>query len=161
MTTSPVSNKTKQKTGSQKARNSAARLLGVQAVYQMYKNDQDAKAVVKEYLIHRIGMEVDGERMVSANEEHFAKLVQGVEEHFEQLSEMVKQNRTKDSSKQEPLLHALLLSGAYELMMMPSIDYPIILSDYVHVAQAFFDDNESKLVNAVLDSIRKTVRETA
>jgi len=96
--------------------------------------------------------------MVSPNAEHFSKVVQGVEEHIEQLGEMVSKNRTKQPTVNEPLLNAVFVSGAYELMMCQDIDYPVIISDYVHVTHAFFEDSESKLVNAVLDSIRKTVR---
>ena len=149
----------KQNSGSKIARNSAARLLAVQAVYQMHKNDQAAKDVVKEYLEHRLGVDDDGDQMVSPNAEHFSKVVQGVEEHFEQLSDMVKQNRKKEAAANEPLLYALFLCGAYELMMCQDIDFPIIISDYVNVTQAFYENSESKLMNAVLDSIRKTVRD--
>lgn len=145
-------------TGSAKARKSSARLMAVQAVYQMHKNDQTAKEVVREYLDHRAGMEVDGERLVSPDKEHLADTVQGVEENFDQLQEMVVKNRDKEILTNEPLLNALLLCGAHELMLRSDIDAPIIISDYVHVAQAFFEENESKLVNAVLDSVRKTVR---
>ncbi len=149
----------KQKTGSKIARNSAARLLAVQAVYQMQKNKQSAKEVVKEYLDHRLGIDDDGDQMVSPNAEHFSKVVQGVEEHIEQLGDMVSKNRNKEALSNEPLLNALFLCGAYELMMCQDIDYPVIISDYVHVTQAFYENSESKLVNAVLDSIRKTVRD--
>ena len=44
-------------------------------------------------------------------------------------------------------------------MVMQSIDAPIIIADYMHVAHAFYDEREEKLVNAVLDSVRKTVRD--
>ncbi len=152
-------NNVKQKIGSKIARNSAARLLAVQAVYQMHKNNQAAKDVVKEYLEHRLGIDDDGDQMVTPNAEHFSKVVQGVEEHIEQLGDMVIKNRNKEALSNEPLLNALFLCGAYELMMCQDIDYPIILSDYVHVTQAFYESSESKLVNAVLDSIRKTVRD--
>jgi N utilization substance protein B len=155
--------KPNKKTGSQIARKSAARLLAVQAVYQMHKNAQDAKTVVREFLEHRAGRDVegDGDVMVSPDEAHFSALVQGVEEHIAQLDEMVTKNRGKaeGAQKTEPLLHAIFLCGAYELMMKQDIDFPVIISDYMHVTHAFFDESEEKLVNAVLDSVRKTVRD--
>ena len=147
------------KEGSAKARNSAARLLAVQAVYQMHKNEQNAEAVIREFLEHRAGMEVDGDVMVPPNEEHFINVVKGVEEHIEQLQDMVKQNRKEGAAQAEPLLKALFLCGTYELMVLQTIDFPVIISDYLHVAHAFYDENEAKLVNALLDSIRKTVRD--
>lgn len=148
---------TAKKEGSQKARNSAARLLAVQAVYQMHKNDQNAEDVIREFLEHRAGMEVDGENMVPPDKEHFSTVVRGVEEHIKQLQEMVALNRGKEGQI-EPLLQAVFLCGGFELMALQAIDYPVIISDYLHVAHAFYDEGEAKLVNALLDSIRKTVR---
>ena len=147
------------KEGSHIARNSAARLLAVQAVYQMHKNEQSAEEVIREFLEHRAGMEIDGDVMVPPNEEHFAKVVRGVEEHIEQLQDMVKKNRREDAGQAEPLLKALFLCGTFELMALQAIDYPVIISDYLHVAHAFYDEGEAKLVNALLDSVRKTVRD--
>lgn len=150
------------KTGSAKARNSAARLLAVQAVYQMHKNDQRAEDVIKEYLEHRIGVDIDGDEMVTPNEDHFALVVRGVAEHIAQLGEMVAQNRGKtaeeSSPKKEPLLQAIFLCGAFELMVLQAIDAPIIIADYLHVTHAFYDEGEARLVNALLDSLSKTVR---
>lgn len=152
-------NKPLKKTGSQKARNSAARLLAVQAVYQMHKNDQKAKNIIPEFLEHRTGVDVDGDEMVSPDIDHFSNILNGVEENIEQLSQMVVMNRQKEGGNDtEPLLQAIFLCGAYELMVLQAIDFPIIISEYVHVAQAFYDESEAKLVNAVLDSIRKTTR---
>ena len=159
-----ASNNKVKKTGSQKARNSAARLLAVQAVYQMHKNDQSAEAVIKEYLEHRVGVDPDGDEMVSPNEDHFALVVRGVEEHVAQLGDMIRQNRGKApeeemSSKKEPLLQAIFLCAAFELMVLQSIDAPLIIADYLHVTHAFYDKGEAKLVNALLDSLAKTVRD--
>ena len=157
----PTSNK---KTGSQKARNSAARLLAVQTVYQMHKNDQDAETAIREYLEHRAGVDIDGaeddkSEMVTPDADHYALVVRGVTEHMAQLGEMVTLNRGKDLNANEPLLNAIFLCGAFELMVLQSIDAPVIISDYVHVAQAFYEAGESKLTNALLDSIKKTVRD--
>jgi N utilization substance protein B len=145
-------------TGSKKARNSAARLMAVQTVYQMHKNDQDAETAIKEYLEHRTGADPEGDEMVTPDQDHYALVVRGVAEHSEQLADMVQQNRGKELNKHEPLLNAVFLCGAFELMVLQAIDYPLIISDYLHVTHAFFDESEAKLVNALLDSIRQTVR---
>lgn len=160
-----MSAKTK-KQGSQKARNSAARLLAVQAVYQMHKNDQNAEEIVKEYLEHHAGVNMDDEDgdavMVTPDADHFALVVRGVAEHIDQLGDMVAQNRTvkEDSvTKKEPLLQAIFLCGAFELMVLQSIDAPLIIAEYLHVTHAFYEKSEAKLVNAMLDSLSKTVRD--
>ncbi len=149
------------KTGSQKARNSAARLMAVQTVYQMHKNDQDTETAIKEYLEHRIGKDADGDEMVTPDQDHFSLVVRGVTENQAQLNEMIIRNRGEKGSntqKTDPLLQAVLLCGAFELMVLQAIDFPLIIADYLHVTHAFYGNGEAKLVNALLDSIRKTVR---
>ena len=151
-------NKPNKKTGSQKARKSDARRMAVQTVYQMHKNDHDADTAIKEYLEHRAGVDPDGDEMVSPDQDHFSLVVRGVAEHMEQLADMVQQNRRKELNNHEPLLNAVLLCGAFELMVLQAIDFPLIIADYLHVTHAFFDKGEAKLVNGLLDSIRQTVR---
>ena len=140
------------------ANNSAARLLAVQAVYQMISTEQDAQSLIPEYLAHRAGMEVDGQKMVTPNEPLFSALVQGVAEYRDHLEGLITANRTGNAEKTEPLLKSVLLCGGYELMGKQDTDFPIIISDYVDIAKAFFTGKEPGLVNGVLDSIRKVTR---
>lgn len=141
--------------------NSAARLLAVQAVYQMITNRQGPDTVIPEYLAHRAGMEVDGDKMVTPNESLFTDIVKGVSENSAHLESLISASRTRPegaTDKPEPLLLAVLLCGSFELMGKQAIDFPIIISDYVDVAKAFFDGKEPGLVNGILDSIRKVTR---
>jgi len=166
--------------GSKKARNSAARLLAVQAVFQILsnKNEQSPEDAVKEFLAHRAGgFDVDGDELVEPDKTLFKDVVIGVFNHFDQLHEMVDVNRSAGKKEapvvdavegeektaaperpKEPLLYAHFLCGAFELMIHQSIDAPIIINDYLHAARAFYDDAEVKLINAVLDGVKKTTR---
>ncbi len=149
--------------GSKIARNSAARLLAVQAVYQMIENDQTDKEVIAEFIKHRTGHDVDGDEFVQPEVELFSRVVTGVSDNREQLVSLVINNRgekARDSvAKTEKLLQAIFLCGSFELMAHQSIDFPIIISDYLHVTHAFYEEPEAKLVNALLDSVRKVTRE--
>lgn len=140
------------------ARRSAARLMAVQAVYQILIDGQAAAIVVPEYLAHRAGMEIDGEQMVEPDEPLFAGIVQGVEARRTDLEGLIAANRPADKAKSEPLLQATLLCGAYELLAHQETDPPLIISDYIDIAKAFFDGKEPGLVNGVLDAIRKVAR---
>lgn len=141
--------------------NSAARLLAVQAVYQMMTAGQPAEIVIPEYLAHRAGMEVDGETMAAPSESLFVDIVRGVEDNKGHLEGLVAANRTQREdaiAKPEPLLLSVLICGSFELMGKQATDFPIIISDYVDIAKAFFDGKEPGLVNGILDSIRKVTR---
>jgi transcription antitermination protein NusB len=143
------------------AKNKAARLMAVQAVYQMRVNGGMAPLVVNEYLHLRKNMTVDGETMVEPDSQLFTEIVNGVQGRLPDLQPIVAANRPVKEGQirvDEPLLEAHLLCGTYELLSHQTIDAPVIISSYVDVAKAFFAGNEPKLVNAVLDSVGKVVR---
>lgn len=145
------------------AKNRAARLLAVQAVYQReITPTDDAPSLAAEYMAHRAGMDIDGEKLVEPDGELLKTLIFGVIEKDEDLRDIILKNRggSEDVPKvPEPLIMACLLCGAYELVFMQDTDFPIIISDYVDVAKAFYDGREPSLINAVLDSIRKVARD--
>jgi N utilization substance protein B len=146
--------------GSKIARSSAARLAAVQAVYQVLGNNQSAESVISEYRLHRLGKPVDGQEFVTPDGVLFEMVVRGVYDRMNALEDMIiaalqKSNKTKPS---EPLLMAILLCGAFELLDNQEVDAPVILSDYLNVTHAFYEQGESRLVNAILDSIKAVIR---
>lgn len=156
-------NTVKASKGSLSARRRAARLMAAQAVYQMLSDPvRDAADVVAEYLAHRAGMDVDGERMVPPDTELFRTLAGGAIEARAELEALILAGRQAGGKAAEralePLLQAILLCGAYELRFCPETDFPIVLSDYTDVAHSFYEKNEAGLVNAVLDAVRRAVR---
>lgn len=149
------------KSPSATAKRNAARLMAVQAVYQMAMNDEPAALVVNEYLGLRKNMDVDGETLVEPDESLFSDIVTGVAGRSADLAGIIAANRTQkegQSPANEPLLQAVLYCGAYELLARQDIDFPVIISSYVDVAKAFFTGHEPSLVNGVLDSVRKVTR---
>jgi len=143
------------------ARKKAARLMAVQAVYQMSVNQREPAFVIDEYIFLRKNMEIDGEKMVEPDESLFRDIVLGVAERQEDLNAIVAANRPKREGSErvnEPLLTAHLFCGTYELLAHQDIDFPIIISSYVDVAKAFFEGPETGIINGVLDSVRKVTR---
>jgi len=143
------------------AKRNAARLMAVQAVYQMAVNKKEPAFVIDEYLKLRKNMEFDGETMVEPDESLFRDIVLGVAGRFDDVAGIVEANRPMKEDqvpRNEPLLNAVMLCGTYELLAHQDIDFPIIISSYVDVAKAFFEGPEPGLVNGVLDSARKVTR---
>lgn len=151
-------------TGSKIARASAARLAAVQAVYQIDLNEQRAGDVIAEFKLHRLGKAVDGDEMVLPDGNLFDDIVRGLDARRPDAEMLVDKalERRANAGKGlgvEPLLRCIMLCGAYELMAHGTIDAPIIISDYVNVAHAFYEGKEPGLINAVLDAIAKVIRE--
>ena len=58
----------------------------------------------------------------------------------------------------EALLRAVLRAGAFELDQRRDIPVRVIVSEYVDVANAFVDRDETGMVNAVLDALARQLR---
>lgn len=135
--------------------------MAVQAVYQMTVNRKEVAFVIDEYLFLRKNMEINEETMVEPDGALFTRIVSGVSERLGDLEGIVQANRPQKEGQvhaDEPLLMAVMLCGAYELLSHQDIDFPVIISSYVDVAKAFFSGHEPGLINGVLDSVRKVVR---
>lgn len=147
-------------TVSKKSKALSARLLAVQAVYQMKHSGEGVRSIYNEYIQFRTKPEVDGEKLVEPDGALFKMVIFGVEERYTELDSVVSANLKRDASDRsvEPLLEAILLCGAYELMVQDDIDAPIIINDYLNVGHSFYEKNEVALINGVLDSIAKAFR---
>lgn len=151
-----------QKVGSpSKIQNLSARLSAVQAVYQIGQSGQSVRSAVNEFLEYRMEMEIDGEKLARPDGALLKDIVYGVEDRRIEIETVIAANLKKDAGgrKIEPLLHAILMCGAYELLVHQQIDAPVILNDYLNVAHAFYEKGEVALVNGILDTLAKLFRE--
>ncbi|TVQ82370.1 MAG: transcription antitermination factor NusB [Micavibrio sp.] len=146
--------------GSKKARRSAARLAAVQVLYQAWHQEQPIKNALAEYNAHRLGFQMDGDLYVPADGDLLADITGGYDTRREDIDAMVAGALDGRSPEQiDKLLLHILCAGAYEILAHHDIDTGIIIADYLNVTEAFFDKNEKKLVNAVLDRLAKTLRD--
>ncbi|MEM7289011.1 MAG: transcription antitermination factor NusB [Pseudomonadota bacterium] len=147
-------------TGTQTAnKRRAARLSAVQALYQMDMSGTGIADIVSEYEQLRIGKEVDGEEYLEADLSWFRGLVSGVVKHQESLDPVINEKLMDDwpLSRIDILLRALLRCGAFELFHRKDVPEKVVINEYLEIAKAFFEGEEPKLVNAVLDSIAKGI----
>lgn len=142
------------------AQRSAARLVAVQCVHQMLMSDLSAKETYDHYRTHLMGKTQEGDEYIQADIDLLSKILTGVDARRKDLGDMtlgaLQQRETKRLP--EPLLLAILLCGAFELMSHHETDAPVIIKDYMHVADGFFQGGEAKIVNAVLDRLGKGLR---
>jgi N utilization substance protein B len=138
----------------------AARLAAVQALYQMDIGGSGVLEVVAEYETHRLGQEVDGETYLKADAAWFRSIVSGVVRDQTKLDPLIGQALQDDwaLSRLDSTVRAILRAGTFEIVDRKDVPVAVIVTEYVEIAQAFFGDDEPKLVNAVLDRIAKQVR---
>ena len=138
----------------------AARLAAVQALYQRDIGGSGVLEVVAEYEAHRLGQELDGDTYLKADAAWFRSIVSGVVRDQRQLDPLIGTALQDDwaLSRLDSTVRAILRAGTFELRERKDVPIAVIVTEYVEIAKAFFEDEEPKLVNAVLDRIAKQVR---
>jgi N utilization substance protein B len=139
---------------------SAARLAAVQALYQMDIAGTPLPDVLAEYETHWIGREVEGETYPEAEAAYFRDIVSGVLREQRTLDPLVDDALARGwpLKRVEAVLRAVLRAGAYELTHRADVPARVVVSEYVDVAGAFLDREETGMVNAVLDGLAKRLR---
>jgi N utilization substance protein B len=153
-----MSSESKVRKPSAKAKNLAARLLAVQALYQAVQNKQRLPKVAEEFLATRVGMEIEGETMVEPDGALFNKILETVDERSSDIDALINANITKDDKNVGLLLRAILTCATAELLANRESDTGIVINDYINVGHGFFDSGETGLLNAILDAVAKAVR---
>jgi len=141
-------------------RRGAARLAAVQALYQMDIAGAGINDVFAEFESHWIGGEVEGDKYLPAEAAFFRDVVSGVVRDQARLDPLIDDALSQGwpLKRIDAILRAVLRAGAYELEHRKDIPGRVVVSEYVDVANAFVDREETGMVNAVLDQIGRQFR---
>lgn len=139
---------------------SAARLLAVQALYQMSLNKKPADEVIAEFLQHRVKEDLEGLKHGAVNRDLLTELVQGVSAQSDTLDDMLAAVLDEEWTvdRLEILLLALLRAAAFELSERLDVPARVVISEYVDLANAFFNGRETSFVNGLLDRMAHVLR---
>lgn len=139
---------------------SSARLAAVQALYQQAMEGTALAKLLDEFHQHRLGKELDDEALADAEVEFFDDIVSGVHARGDEIDALVGDRLREGWSlkRLDKTLVQILRAGTYELLARPDIPVGAVISEYVDVAHAFFNEREAKFVNGVLDEVAKAAR---
>jgi N utilization substance protein B len=139
---------------------SAARLAAVQALFQIEFLGAPPDQVIAEFEVHRLGGELDGQRLEPAEPGWFVRIVRGVCAERATLDERIGPRLAAGWSieKLDGVLRAVLRAGTFELLFHPNVPARVIVSEYVDVAQAFLGARELGFVNAALEALAREAR---
>jgi N utilization substance protein B len=147
-------------TNDKRVARAAARLAAVQALYQHEMEATALTRLLDEFHQHRLGMEIDDETYAAAEVAFFDDLVKGALARRDEIDTLLA-SKLAEGWKIERLdktMLQILRAGAYELLARPDVPTGSVISEYLDVAHAFFDEREAKFVNGVLDAVAKVVR---
>ena len=137
-----------------------ARLAAVQALYQLEISKASVSKVANEYELYRLGNIIDEEQYLEADHGWFRGLIAGVVENQLTLDPAIHDVLPNDwpLERIDILLRAILRVGTFELIYRKDVPSRVVINEFIEVAKAFYDDDEWRMVNAVLNAIAKNAR---
>lgn len=151
-------------------RKSGARLAAVQATYMIAYGQLPVDTVIEDFVQGKVGRYVIEENSYTETEEmlevspidteYFEDVVRGVHTKKQDIEKSLSLflNDKWPFDRMNGTLQALLLCAVYELSNTTDVDTKVLIQEYVDLAYAFFNKNEPKMVNALLDQIAHSVR---
>jgi transcription antitermination protein NusB len=129
---------------------SVARKLALQALYRWQLNECPWQDLIQEF--------GDADDMPRADREYFRELVEGVWRSREALDAQLSSWADRGPSLLDPIEHAILLIGVYELTSRQDVPYRVAINEAVTLAKRFGATDGHKYVNAVLDRAARALR---
>lgn len=137
----------------------AARLAAVQALYQMDVGRQSLEDTLAQFETFNLGREIEGEQYLPADADFFGQIVRGVIKSQLDIDPTI-DNALTDGwpvGRIDATLRAILRAATFELLRRRDIPPNVVITEYVDVAKAFYEDDAPKMVNGVLSTIAKSL----
>ena len=139
---------------------SAARLAAVQALYQQEMEGISLPRLLDEFHQHRLGKTIEDVEYADAEVAFFDDVVRGVDARRDEIDARIGTRLSAgwNLARLDRPMRAILRAGTYELMARPDVPTASVITEYVDVADAFYDKRETGFVNGLLDAVAKDVR---
>jgi N utilization substance protein B len=147
-----------------------SRVAAVQALFQAEQAQSSPETVIDEFVRHRLGELPDPRgnhtggfedgRIADVHVPLFATIVRTAAAQQDALDPILSAALTEDwpLARLDPVLRALLRAGASELCMRDGPPAKVVINEYMDVAHGFFDGEEPRMANGVLDRVARQLR---
>jgi N utilization substance protein B len=148
----------------------ASRVAAVQALFQSEQGGTTVETVIDEFVRHRLG-EMPGEeheggggfeegRVPDAHVPLFTRIVRTAVEQQDRLDALIAAALPVEwpMARIDPVLRAVLRAGGAELSMQDGPPSKVVINEYLDVAHGFFDGEEPRMVNGMLDRLARELR---
>jgi N utilization substance protein B len=137
----------------------------VQALFQSEAGGESAEAVIDQFVRHRIGT-LDSDagfedgRVPQADVPLFGKIVRSAAKDSQTLDAAIAGHLSANWSLErlDPVLRALLRAAASELWGGTDTPARVVINEYMDIAHGFFDGEEPRFANGVLDALARQMR---
>jgi N utilization substance protein B len=142
------------------ANRAAARLGAVQALYQMDIAGTDVGETLAQFSSRAAGENFEDGQCGEADYKFLVEIVEGAVREQRTIDPFVDKALDADwpLHRLDATIRAIFRAAAYELMFMERVPARVTISEYVSVTSAFFEGDELRFVNGVLDALARARR---
>ena len=138
---------------------SAARLLGVQILFEMEINGKNTKTVIKRLTDNYLREISQLNKNEISDKDYLIKILNGVSLNQNKIDNDIKENLNNWSlSRIDSVSRAILRSACFEIHECIDVPPKVIINEYVNISKSFFSEREPSFINGILDSIAKIYR---
>ncbi|MFD1787829.1 transcription antitermination factor NusB [Sphingomonas floccifaciens] len=155
-----MTNHSNPRTRARSTARAAARLGAVQALYQQDMEGTPLRQLLTEFHQHRLGAVLEDVEYADADPDFFDDIVSGVDARREEIDRLITAKLSTGWSLErlDKPMRGILRAGTYELLARHDVPTAAVISEYLDVADAFYDKREKGFVNGLLDAVAKDVR---
>ena len=134
------------------------RLLVVQALYELSINVNRSQTPINEIFANIVEHTEYKKKMNNTNLKFAEKICAGVMENIDEINKILKvsMNKKVKINTMDKLLISIFRSAIYEILYSDNVTKKIIISEYLLIANRFFGNNETALINGVLDNLQNS-----
>jgi transcription antitermination protein NusB len=140
---------------------SAARLGAVQALYQLDVGGTELGETLAQFSTRVTGNNFDDGETGQADFKYLREVVEGTVREQKLLDPSIDKILDKDwpLHRLGATERAILRAGAFELFFKEGVPARVVITEYLNVADAFFDDgDEPRFINGVLNNLARARR---
>jgi N utilization substance protein B len=127
-----------------------ARIMLVQALYQMQLTDHDINELLSQCR--------EREEYTKIDKRYFTKALRAIYKNSSEYQAEIELHLDRSLIQIDPIELSILLLGYYELEEQKDIDTAVIINEAVNLTKRFGSKDGHKYINAVLDRAGKTLR---
>jgi transcription antitermination protein NusB len=129
---------------------SIARRCAMQALYQWQLTQQSSAEIAAQF--------ADREEMKGGDVEYFNELLRECSQRRDALDAALSEFLDRPPHQLDPVEHAILLVGMFELSDRVDVPYKVVINEGVELAKRFGATDGQRYVNAVLDKAARVKR---
>ena len=134
------------------------RLLVVQALYELSINENRSQTPINEIFANIVELNDYKKKKNNKNLKFAEKIYAGVMENIDEINKILKvsMNKKVKINTMDKLLISIFRSAIYEILFSDNVTKEIVISEYLLIANRFFGNNETALINGVLDNLQNS-----